>query len=353
MSEPQESIRPIWREADGAVVMLDQTRLPHEEIYRTYRTAAEVAGAITDMIIRGAPAIGVAAAMGLALGARQLDAADFDAGFEALCRHMAAARPTAVNLFWAIDRMKALVATFDGSHAALLDALDTEAERVRVDDIAINRRMGAHGQPLIPDGARVLTHCNTGSLATAGFGTALGVIRAAVAAGKRVAVFADETRPYLQGSRLTAWECLKDGIDVTVIADNAAGFLMSRGEIDLAIVGADRIVANGDTANKIGTYQVATLCHRHGLPFYVAAPTSTIDLSLADGSAIPIEERSADEVRTVFGTPIAPAGVAVRNPAFDVTPGELVAAIVTERGIARPPYTQSLAALLAGARTDP
>jgi methylthioribose-1-phosphate isomerase len=293
------------------------------------------------MIIRGAPAIGVAAAMGLALGARQLDAAAFGAGFEGLCRQMAASRPTAVNLFWAIERMQALVAAFDGPHAALLDALDAEAERLRVDDIASNRRMAAHGEPLIPDGARVLTHCNTGSLATAGFGTALGVIRAAVAAGKRVAVFADETRPYLQGSRLTAWECLKDGIDVTVIADNAAGFLMSRGEIDLAIVGA-----NGDTANKVGTYQVAALCHRHGLPFYVAAPTSTIDLSLPDGAAIPIEERSAEEVRTVFGVPIAPAGVPVRNPAFDVTPAELVAAIVTERGIARPPYTQSLAALL-------
>ena len=346
-----EAIRPIWRDEDGAVVMLDQTRLPHEEIYHRYAAADEVADAIRGMIIRGAPAIGVAAAMGLALGARQLPRDRFTAEFAALCERMAATRPTAVNLFWAIDRMKALIAAFDGSHGALLDRLDVEAQTILEDDIAINRAMGKHGVELIPDGARVLTHCNTGSLATAGYGTALGVIRAAVEAGKKIHVFADETRPYLQGSRLTAWECLKEQIPVTVIADSAAGHLMARGEIDLAITGADRVVANGDSANKIGTYQVATMCARHGLPFYIAAPTSTVDLTIADGKDIPIEERSGEEVRTVFGTPVAPHGVPVRNPAFDVTPAELIAGIVTEEGVARAPYGPGLAAMVAAARS--
>ena len=346
-----EAIRPIWRDEDGAVVMLDQTRLPHEEIYHRYGAADEVADAIRGMIIRGAPAIGVAAAMGLALGARQLPRDRFTAEFAALCERMAATRPTAVNLFWAIDRMKALIAAFDGSHGALLDRLDVEAQTILEDDIAINRAMGKHGVELIPDGARVLTHCNTGSLATAGYGTALGVIRAAVEAGKKIHVFADETRPYLQGSRLTAWECLKEQIPVTVIADSAAGHLMARGEIDLAITGADRVVANGDSANKIGTYQVATMCARHGLPFYIAAPTSTVDLTIADGKDIPIEERSGEEVRTVFGTPVAPHGVPVRNPAFDVTPAELIAGIVTEEGVARAPYGPGLAAMVAAARS--
>ena len=339
------AIVPIERDAKGRVVMLDQTRLPAEEIYHAYERAEQVADAITTMVIRGAPAIGVAAAMGLALGSRQLEQATFRRGYERLCAMMASTRPTAVNLFWAIERMTALVDRWTGDHASLLDALDAEAEAIRVGDIAINRAMGAHGAELIPDGARILTHCNTGSLATAGYGTALGVIRAAVEAGKRVHVYADETRPYLQGSRLTAWECLREGIDVTVIADNAAGHLMATGEIDLAIVGTDRTVANGDVANKIGTYQVAVMCARHGLPFYVAAPTSTIDLSITDGRDIPIEERSADEVRGVFGHPIAPAGVKVRNPSFDVTPAELVSAIITERGVARAPYPQSLAGL--------
>ncbi|MGM0574821.1 MAG: S-methyl-5-thioribose-1-phosphate isomerase [Myxococcota bacterium] len=339
------AIVPIRRDEAGRVVMLDQTVLPREEVYRTYETADGVAEAIRSMVIRGAPAIGVAAAMGLALGARAIPRERFAEGFAALCEHMAGTRPTAVNLFWAIDRMKRLVSGFDGSHEALLDALDAEAARVREDDIAINRAMGAHGEPLIPDGARILTHCNTGSLATAGWGTALGVVRSAVEAGKRVTVYADETRPFLQGSRLTAWECLKEGIDVTVIADNAAGHLMARGEIDLAIVGTDRTVANGDVANKIGTYQVATMCRRHDLPFYVAAPTSTLDLATPSGDAIPIEERSPDEVRTVFGHPVAPEGVKVANPAFDVTPADLVTAIITERGVARPPYAESLRAL--------
>ncbi len=345
-----EAIRPIWRDDDGAVVMLDQTQLPHDEIYHRYRTADEVAEAIRDMIIRGAPAIGVAAAMGLALGARQLAERSFEADFAALCERMAATRPTAVNLFWAIDRIKVLIAAFDGGHDSLLDRLDVEAQTILDDDIAINRAMGRHGAELIPDGARILTHCNTGSLATAGYGTALGVIRAAVAAGKKIHVFADETRPYLQGSRLTAWECVKERIPVTVIADSAAGHLMATGEIDLAITGADRVVANGDSANKIGTYQVATMCARHGLPFYIAAPTSTVDLAIADGKDIPIEERSADEVRTVFGKPIAPHGVPVRNPAFDVTPAELITGIVTEEGVARPPFVADLAAMVKAAR---
>lgn len=342
MTGRREPIVPIRRDRRGAVIMLDQTRLPHEEIYRTLESAAAVADAIRLMVIRGAPAIGVAAAMGLALGARRLDPAAFGPGFAALCAQMADTRPTAVNLPWAIERMSRLATGFDGDHESLLDRLDQEAEQIRTEDIAINRAMGAHGQALIPDGARILTHCNTGSLATAGYGTALGVVRAAVEAGKRVHVFADETRPFLQGSRLTAWECLRDGIPVTVIADGAAGHLMARGEIDLAIVGTDRTVANGDVANKIGTYGVAVLCHRHGLPFYVAAPTSTVDLDMAHGDEIPIEERSADEVRNVFGHAIAPAGVPVRNPSFDVTPAELVTGIITENGVAYPPYGASL-----------
>ncbi len=348
MTIDPSNIKPIQRDRRGHVVLLDQTRLPHEEVYRTYETAAGVAESIRTMIVRGAPAIGVTAAMGLALGARQLPRDGFEAGFSAICELMAATRPTAVNLFWAIDRMRALVTAFEGAHSALLDALDAEAAAIHDEDIAVNIAIGAHGEPLIPHGARILTHCNAGALATAGYGTALGVIRAAHSAGKDVQVFADETRPYLQGSRLTAWELARDGIDVTVIADNAAGHLMKRGEIDVAIVGTDRTVANGDVANKIGTYQVAVLCHRHGIPFYVAAPTSTIDLALPTGDSIPIEERSGDEVRTVFGHPVAAADVKVRNPAFDVTPAELVSAIITEHGIARAPYGPSLRALVGG-----
>jgi methylthioribose-1-phosphate isomerase len=343
------TITPIRRDARGRVVMLDQRRLPFEEIYLTYETGEAVAGAIRDMVIRGAPAIGVAAAMGLALGARRLTEADFAAAFPALCEVMAASRPTAVNLFWAIDRIKALVGAHEGSLAALQDALDREAQRVYDEDIAINRAMGAHGAELFPEVATVLTHCNTGGLATAGWGTALGVVRSAIAAGKRVAVFADETRPYLQGSRLTAWECLQDGIDVTVLADGAAGHLLASGRVDVAVVGADRIAHNGDAANKIGTYMVATLCARHGVPFYVVAPTSTVDLAIPDGAAIPIEQRPAEEVTEVFGKPIAPSGVKVFNPSFDVTPAELITGIVTEHGVARAPYDESLPVLVARA----
>jgi methylthioribose-1-phosphate isomerase len=338
-----EAIVPIRRDAAGNVIMLDQTQLPLTEIYHTYQTAEEVAQAIETMIIRGAPAIGVAAAFGLALGARDLSESGFSEEFGRLCQRMASTRPTAVNLFWAIEKMKTLVANFHGSHGDKLAAMDAAADAIYRNDIATNRSIGAHGNEVIPRGARILTHCNTGSLATAGYGTALGVIRAAHEAEKDIHVIADETRPYLQGGRLTAWECVKEQIPVTLIADNAAGHLISQGLVDLAIVGADRIAANGDTANKIGTYQVAVLCHRHGIPFYVAAPTTTLDLSISDGSQIPIEERSPEEVRTVFGKKIAPIDVPVANPAFDVTPAELIAGIVTEKGIARAPFGPMLA----------
>ena len=341
-------VSPIRRDGD-VVHILDQRRLPFEEVWIACTTADEVWLAIRDMAIRGAPAIGVAAAYGLALGAHALPEGSFAAGFQTLCEHMAEARPTAVNLFWAIDRMKRaaarLLADPHQSHAVRLAALDTEAQAIRDEDLAMNHAMGEHGATLIPTfpdrPTRILTHCNTGSLATAGWGTALGVIRSAHAKG-RVAVFADETRPYLQGARLTAWELMADGIDATLIADGAAGHLMAKGEIDLAIVGADRIAANGDTANKIGTFSVAVLCRHHGIPFYVAAPTSTIDLATPDGAHIPIEERPAREVLEVFGHPVAPPGIKVRNPSFDVTPGALVTAIITERGVARPPYGESL-----------
>jgi methylthioribose-1-phosphate isomerase len=350
-------LTPIHRREDGAVVMLDQRALPHARREVVLETAEAVAEAITAMIIRGAPAIGVAAAMGAALGHQRLRERQVGASAHALSRAfheisgvLAASRPTAVNLGWALARITALHDALVGVGLTASEVgarLDAEALAIAAEDLAQNRAIGDLGAALIPDGARILTHCNTGSLATAGWGTALGVIRSAAAAGKRVTVFADETRPWLQGARLTAWELMEDGLDVTLIADSAAGHLMQRGEVDLAIVGADRIAMNGDTANKIGTYTVACLAARHGVPFYVAAPRSTLDPQLATGAAIPIEERPADEVRTAFGHPIAPRGVKVRNPSFDVTPGELIAAIITEAGIARPPYTQSLPALFA------
>jgi methylthioribose-1-phosphate isomerase len=345
--KPQE-VTPIYRDPTGRVMILDQRLLPFEETWIACNDATEVAAAIHDMAIRGAPAIGVAAAYGLALGARAQNDLTPER-FEALCRELAAARPTAVNLFWAIGRMRERFATLVAGGArgtTLHEALDAEAQAIRDEDLAMNHAIGRHGAELIPRGARILTHCNTGSLATAGWGTALGVIRSAHAADPSLKVFADETRPYLQGARLTAWELMQDGIDVTLIPDGAAGHLMRTGDIDLAIVGADRIAHNGDTANKIGTYMVATLCARHGLPFYVAAPTSTIDLATPDGSAIPIEERPAREVREVFGKPVAPPDVKVRNPSFDVTPSDLITAIITERGVARPDFRDSLAALM-------
>jgi methylthioribose-1-phosphate isomerase len=345
---------PTIEMKDGAVVMIDQRKLPATEVYVTCKTAQEVAKAIKTMVIRGAPAIGVAAAMGLALGMRRSTATgtrQFTTEFQKLCDLMAATRPTAVNLFWAIERMKKTFAeaAHDGcSVEEIKKRLDAEAARIEAEDIESCRTMGAHGATLVPAEARILTHCNAGALATAGYGTALGVIRAAAEAGKKVAVFADETRPFLQGARLTAWELVKDGIDTTVITDNMAGAMMRLGNVDLVVVGADRIAANGDVANKIGTYAVAVLAKEHGIPFYVAAPISTVDLKTPDGSAIPIEERSDREVTHVGSSRLTPAGARIRNPAFDVTPSKYVTAIITERGIARAPYDQSLAALVAG-----
>ena len=334
------------------VVMIDQRKLPASEVYVTCRTAQDVAKAIKTMVIRGAPAIGVAAAMGLALGMRRSKATgtkQFATEFQKLCDLMAATRPTAVNLFWAIDRMKQVFgeeAQRGGSVTEIADRLVREAHAIHDEDVQSCRAMGAYGATLVPETARILTHCNAGALATAGYGTALGVFRAAAEQGKRVAVMADETRPFLQGARLTAWELVKDGIDTTVITDNMAGAMMRLGHVDLVVVGADRIAANGDVANKIGTYGVAVLAREHGIPFYVAAPMSTIDLATAEGAQIPIEERHEREVTHVGGTRMTPSGAHIRNPAFDVTPAKYVTAIITERGIARPPYESALAALV-------
>lgn len=347
-------MHPTIEWLDGVVAMVDQRKLPAREVYVRCRTAPEVARAIRNMVIRGAPAIGVAAAMGLALGMRKSKAtgtAKFAAEFQKLCDLMAATRPTAVNLFWAIERMKRVVASSVGagrSVAEMQAALEAEAALVHDEDVASCRAIGAAGAPLVPDGARILTHCNAGALATAGYGTALGLIRGAVEQGKSVSVYADETRPFLQGARLTAWELVRDGIPTTVITDNMAAALMKAGGIDLAVVGADRIAANGDVANKIGTYGVAVLARHHGLPFYVAAPLSTIDLATPDGVRIPIEERARREVTEFAGKRIVPSGAEVWNPAFDVTPAGLVTAIITERGVARPPFEESLRLLAAG-----
>jgi methylthioribose-1-phosphate isomerase len=328
--------------ADG-VVMIDQTRLPLVEEYVTCRSYQEVAKAIRDMIIRGAPAIGVAAAMGVALGVQQASQENLDAQFEEICSTLAATRPTAANLFWAIDRMKRI---YEGLRGWMIEdvrlRLIDEAKLIREEDIAINRAIGTNGAPLVPDHKTVLTHCNAGALATAGYGTALGVIRSAREMGKSVDVFADETRPFLQGARLTVWELQQDGIPTTLITDNMAGHFMKAGRIGCVVVGADRIAANGDVANKVGTYSVAVLAKENGVPFYVAAPISTLDLTLVSGDQIPIEERSAAEVTHVFGHPVAPPGTAVKNPAFDVTPARYVTAIITEKGVARPPYETSL-----------
>jgi methylthioribose-1-phosphate isomerase len=328
---------------DGAVVMIDQRRLPLEETYATCRTYEEVAAAIKDMIIRGAPAIGVAAAMGVAIGVAQAPEADLDAQFETICATLAATRPTAVNLFWAIDRMKRLYASLRGRPIAeIRQRLLAEALLVREEDIAICRAIGRHGAPLVPDGKTVLTHCNAGALATAGYGTALGVIRAAIESGKHVDVYADETRPFLQGARLTVWELQQDGIPVTLITDNMAGHFLHSGRIGCVVVGADRIAANGDVANKVGTYSVAVLAKENDVPFFVAAPISTLDLTLASGAQIPIEQRAAAEVTHVFGQQVAPNSTPVQNPAFDVTPARYVTAIITEKGVARAPYEESL-----------
>ncbi len=330
------------------VVMIDQTRLPAEEKYVTCRSYEEVATAIRDMIIRGAPAIGVAAAMGVALGVLHADESGLDQEFEIICDTLARTRPTAVNLFWAIDRMKRLYTALRGRPIEeIRRRLVEEAQRVREEDIAINRAIGRHGAALVPDGRTVLTHCNAGALATAGYGTALGVIRAARESGKKVDVFADETRPFLQGARLTVWELQQDGIPTTLITDNMAGHFMKSGRIGCVVVGADRVAANGDVANKVGTYSVAVLAKENGVPFFVAAPVSTLDLTLASGEQIPIEQRAAAEVTHVFGHAVAPAGTTVENPAFDVTPARYITAIITERGVARAPYEESLRRLTA------
>ncbi|MBL8216892.1 MAG: S-methyl-5-thioribose-1-phosphate isomerase [Bryobacterales bacterium] len=339
---------PTIQWTDAGVVMIDQTRLPKETIFITCKTYQEVAEAIRTMIIRGAPAIGVAAAMGVALGMQSATAATFRTHLDTVCETLAKTRPTAVNLFWAIDRMKKLALSLEAEGLAAVQAkLVDEALRVYEDDIAINKAIGSHGAPLVPDGRVVLTHCNAGALATAGYGTALGVIRAAVEAGKKIAVFADETRPFLQGARLTAWELQQDGIETTLITDNMAGHFLKAGKIGCVVVGADRIARNGDVANKIGTYSVAVLAKENNVPFYVAAPISTLDLTLASGDLIPIEERAAKEVTEVFGVPVAPEGIGVANPAFDVTPNRYVTGIITEKGVARAPYEVSLPALAA------
>jgi methylthioribose-1-phosphate isomerase len=331
-----------------AVVMIDQRKLPTKEIYVRCRSANEVAKAIRTMVIRGAPAIGVAAAMGLALGVRKSSATgtrQLAAEFVRSCDVMAATRPTAVNLFWAIDRMKRVFGELVQAGASVQDVaarLEAEALAIHDEDLASCRALGMHGAALVPSTATVLTHCNAGALATAGYGTALGVIRAAAETGKAVRVLADETRPFLQGARLTAWELVKDGIDTTVITDNMAGALMHQGLVDLVVVGADRIAANGDTANKIGTYSVAVLAREHQIPFYVAAPLSTIDLGTPDGSGIPIEERPTTEVSNVGGATLTPVGAKIRNPAFDVTPHRYIAGIITERGVCRAPFSESL-----------
>jgi len=336
---------------DAGVLFIDQTKLPTEEVYVTCKTYEEVADAIRTMIVRGAPAIGVAAAMGVALGALQSQAKtvpEFERDFDTICNVLAGTRPTAVNLFWAIRRMRVKFEQLRTLPVSdIKGELVAEAQRMHVEDIAANEAMGKHGAVLLPSSGGVLTHCNAGALATAGYGTALGVIRSAVASGKKIHVFADETRPFLQGSRLTAWELMKDGIPTTLIADNMAGAMMRLGKIDAVIVGADRIAANGDVANKIGTYSVAVLAKEHGIPFYVAAPISTVDLNTPDGSGIPIEQRASTEVTHLAGKQIAPDNVRVENPAFDVTPSKYVTAIITERGVARAPYQDSLADLVA------
>jgi methylthioribose-1-phosphate isomerase len=331
---------------DSGIRFIDQTKLPVEETYVTCKTHEQVADVIRNMVVRGAPAIGVTAAMGVALGVKNSKAetaGELKQEFDQICRVIGETRPTAVNLFWAIRRMREKYELLRVRPVPQIkQALIEEAQRMHAEDIAANQAMGRHGATLMPASGGVLTHCNAGALATCGYGTALGVIRAAVEQGKNLHVYADETRPFLQGSRLTAWELMKDGIPTTVISDNMAGSVMKQGKIGAVIVGADRIAANGDVANKIGTYTVAVLAKEHGIPFYVAAPFSTIDLETPDGSGIPIEQRNPREVTHIAGKQLTPEGVGVENPAFDVTPAKYVTAIVTERGVAQPPYAESL-----------
>jgi len=338
-------IRTVYWE-DGKVKLIDQTMLPGEYVILEYADCRDVVRAIEVMEVRGAPAIGVAAALGIALGAQAIETTDpheFVSRVEEIAKEFGSTRPTAVNLFWGIERILG-VARIHANRpiSEIKRAILDEAIAIQQEDIEINRRLGRFGAELIPDGSTVLTHCNAGALATAGYGTALGVIRAAVEAGKRIKVIADETRPRLQGMKLTAWECVQAGIPVTVITDNMAAMVMKKGMVDCVVVGADRIAANGDVANKVGTYGVAVLARAHEIPFYVAAPMSTVDLSIPDGDHIPIEERPEVEVTHVGQTCIAPAGISVFNPAFDVTPAEYVTAIITEEGVLKPPYSDSL-----------
>jgi methylthioribose-1-phosphate isomerase len=339
-----------WRE--GRLELIDQRQLPLEFIYVACADAVQTANAIRDMVVRGAPAIGCTAAYGVAVeAARHADAtrAEFDAAMEQAFKVLAASRPTAVNLFWAVARMRERHAqTRGGSTQAAAAALLELAHQIYADDIEINRAIGRHGAALIPDGARIMTHCNAGALATAGHGTALGVIRSARDAGKRISVITNETRPYLQGARLSAWEMVQENIPVTLVTDNMAGHLMQQGRVDVIVVGADRIAANGDTANKIGTYTVAVLAERHRIPFYIAAPLSTIDIAIADGSGIPIEERDPSEVTGFRGVRWAPEGVSVFNPSFDVTPASLITGIVTEKGVIRRPDAKQIRGLFGG-----
>jgi methylthioribose-1-phosphate isomerase len=348
MTQQNQAVETLrWR--DGKLEMIDQRVLPARFEYLAYTSATEIAEGIHSMVVRGAPAIGCAAAYGVALEAlrqRNASPADFAVGMDKAFDVLAASRPTAVNLFWALKRMRAVWETVkDQPVGAIADRLLAEAHEVTAEDIRINRTMGAFGAELLPDGARVLTHCNAGALATAGHGTALGVFRSAIEAGKKISVIADETRPFLQGARLTAWEMVQENIPVTLITDNMAGFMMSRGEVDAVVVGTDRVAANGDVANKIGTYMVAVLAKRHNIPFYVACPLSTIDLSIPDGSAIPIEERAAEEVTGFRDCQWAAQGVSVRNPAFDVTPAELVTGLITEKGVVHQPNREKVEAL--------
>ncbi|ABV32637.1 MULTISPECIES: S-methyl-5-thioribose-1-phosphate isomerase [Pseudothermotoga] len=334
----------------NSLILVDQRKLPHVVNYVECKSYAEVARAIKDMVVRGAPAIGATAAFGYVLGAKEaatLKNQNFIDVMKNVYDVLASTRPTAVNLFWALNRMEKCV---DLSKAVdeILEDLEKEAIKIAEEDIRINKTIGTHGQTLLKDGCAVLTHCNAGALATVDYGTALGVIRAAVESGKKIKVYVDETRPYLQGARLTAWELLEIGVETILITDNMAGWVMKQGKIDAVIVGADRIAANGDVANKIGTYSVAVLSNQHGIPFYVAAPTSTIDIKIKNGSEIPIEERSHDEVTHVHGVKVAPDGVAVYNPAFDVTEHQLITAIITEKGILRPPYKENIAKLFGG-----
>ena len=330
-----------WK--NDRVIMLDQRLLPHREVYRVCRDYNQVADSIRDMVIRGAPAIGVAAAMGVALGALKAPAKTFDREFERILLVLGKTRPTAVNLSWALQRMRQVYSEKRSQGVDVVKrALKEEAQTIYKEDIAANKQLGKYGAGLMRNAKHIMTHCNAGALATAGYGTALGVIRALRDSGKEFEVFVNETRPFLQGARLTAWELKKEKIPMTLITDNMAGYLMQKGKVDAVVVGCDRVAANGDVANKIGTYTVAVLAGRHGVPFYVAGPTSSIDLNCASGNDIPIEQRDTEEVSHIFGKPVAPKGIRILNPAFDVTSHDLITAIITEKGVIHPPYQQNI-----------